>query len=90
METDPCSVEAVWKDRSPPAGWGLQRAWVSWPRRVWHSQYWFSPSFCERSTVNVLQNTESLSHTPTHDFTFVQSRFIGKGICRFQPFLGPI
>lgn len=23
METDPCSVEAVWKDSNPPAGWDL-------------------------------------------------------------------
>lgn len=43
VETDPCWVQALWKDSSPPAGWGLQRVWASWPSRVWHSQYGFSP-----------------------------------------------
>lgn len=30
VETDPCAVQAVWKDSNPPAGWGLRRAWASW------------------------------------------------------------
>lgn len=88
VETDPCAVQAVWKDSNPPAGWGLQRAWVSWIAEfgtvstgsVLTELLW--ENVCVQACENVLQNPESFYHSPTQDFTFWTHQIFSGGTCR--------